>query len=208
MAATLTDLPDGLSGNLKKDGRSIPVTLYLKGRNIQFQFAESKENWQIYHMRLNDRNFDLFEMVDGKTLRFPDSKLTQPIAQTDVTYEDLALRFFYWPNPKFEAMENINGEACYKIRVDKPDNAAGRYAAVFIWVHQKFGAFMRIQGYDKKGGLTKEFLVQEVMPVTDKIWSLKKMQVSSHDPGTGRRTSITHLVFDSPRKPARLQGLR
>jgi hypothetical protein len=206
MAATLTNLDEGLSGNLKKDGKTVPVTLFLKGKNIQFQFAEVKNTWQIYHMRLNDNSFDLFEMVNGATLRFPDAKLVQPIAGTDVTYEDLALRFFYWPNPKLEAVENINGEDCYKIRVDKPAGTAGRYAAVYIWVHRKFGAFMRIAGYDKGGGLAKEFVVQEIMPVNNNVWTLKKMQVATHDPATGRRLSITNLVFDSPNK-ARPKGL-
>ncbi|MCX6875894.1 MAG: outer membrane lipoprotein-sorting protein [Verrucomicrobia bacterium] len=207
MAATLNKLDEGLRGTLKKDGKTIPVTLFLQGKDLQFQFEERKGTPQIYHLRLNDNSFDLFEMIAGKTVRFPDAKLVQPIAGTDVTYEDLALRFFYWPNPKLEAVENINGEPCYKLRLDKPPATVGRYAAVFIWVHQKFGAFMRIQGYDKNGGLAKEFLVQEVMPVTDKIWTLKKMQIATHDPATGRRLAITTMVFDSPRK-TKPQGLR
>jgi hypothetical protein len=207
MAATLTTLDAGLSGNLKKDGKTVPVTLFLKGKDIQFQFAEVKDTWQIYHMRLGDDSFDLFDIINGKTVRFPDAKLVQPIAGTDVTYEDLAMRFFYWPNPKLEAVENINGEPCYKIKVAKPAGAAGRYAAVYIWVHQKYGAFMRIAGYDKSGGLAKEFVVLEVMPVTDKIWSLKKMQVATFDPATNRRLSITNLVFDPIQKP-KLRGLR
>lgn len=206
LAASLTKLDAGLSGNLKKDGRNIPVTLFLKGKDIQFQFEEPKGP-QIYHLRLNDNSFDLFEIIDGKTVRFPDAKLVSPIAGTDVTYEDLALRFFYWPSPKFEGEQNINGEACYKIRVDKPKDSAGRYAAVYIWVHKKYGAFMRIQGYDKNGGLVKEFEVQNVMQVTDKIWTLEKMQVATHDPVSGRRLSITNLVFDKPKK-AKPQGLR
>jgi hypothetical protein len=207
MAASLNKLDEGLSGNLKKDGKAIPVTLFLRGKDIQFQYAEVKDVWQIYHLRLNDNSFDLFEIIKGKTVGFPGAKLIKPIAGTDVTYEDLALRFFYWPNPKLEAEENINGEACYKLRLDKPKNTEGRYAAVFVWVHKKFGAFMRIQGYDKTGGLAKEFQVQEVMPVTDKIWTLKKMQIATHDPTTGRRLSITNLVFDTPRK-TKPAGLR
>ncbi|KAB2642242.1 MAG: outer membrane lipoprotein-sorting protein [Verrucomicrobia bacterium] len=207
MAASLTQLDEGLSGNLKKDGKSVPVTLFLKGKDIQFQIEESQGAPQIFHLRLNDNSFDLFEMSDGKTLRFPDAKLVQAIAGTDVTYEDLALRFFYWPNPKFEAEETINGETCYKLRLDKPKDSSGRYAAVYIWVHKKYGAFMRIQGFDKSGGLVKEFQVQDVMQVSDKVWTLEKMQVATHDPTTGRRLSITNLLFEKP-KHATPRGLR
>ena len=200
MAASLTQLDEGLSGNLKKDGKSVPLTLFLKGKDIQFQIEESKGVPQIFHLRLNDNSFDLFEIAGGKTVRFPDAKLVQAIAGTDVTYEDLALRFFYWPNPKFEAEENINGETCYKLRLDKPKDSAGRYAAVYIWVHKKYGAFMRIQGFDKNSGLVKEFQVQDVMQVSDKVWTLEKMQVATHDPATGRRLSITNLLFEKPKR--------
>jgi len=207
MAASLTQLDEGLSGNLKKDGKAVPVTLFLKGKDIQFQIDENKTAPQIFHLRLNDNSFDLFEIIEGKTVRFPDAKLVQSIAGTDVTYEDLALRFFYWPNPKFEAEENVNGEACYKLRLDKPKDSAGRYSAVYIWVHKKYGAFMRIQGFDKNGGLVKEFLVQDVMQVSDKVWTLQKMQVATHDPANGRRKSITNLLFEKPKRAAP-KGLR
>ena len=51
MAATLTTLDEGLSGNLQRDGKSVPVTLFLKGKNIQFQFAEVKDTWRGFHMQ-------------------------------------------------------------------------------------------------------------------------------------------------------------
>jgi len=92
--------------------------------------------------------------------------------------------------------------------VDKPKAVAGRYAAVYVWVSKKHGAFIRVQGYEAGGGLVKEFQVIDVMPITDKIWGLKKMQVSTYDPAKNRRISITNLVFDSPRKAAKPAGLR
>ncbi len=207
MAATLTRLDDGLSGNLRHGRNKVPVTLFLKGKDIQFQFAENNGPWRVFHMRIGDANFNLFEMVDGKTLVFPPAKLVSPIAGTDLTYEDLALRFFYWPNPKLEGQEDVGGQPCYKIRVDKPRGSAGRYEVVYVWVHRKFGAFMRIRGHDKNGGLVKEFQVEDIMQVAKDVWTLRKMQVASHDPASGRRLSITDVTFDSPKKVAP-RGLR
>lgn len=201
MSATLTKLDDGLQGNLRKGGTKIPVTLFLKGKDIQFQYSEAKNQWRIFHMRIGDENFDLFEIIDGKTLKFPAEKLVSPIAGTDLTYEDLAMRFFYWPNPKLEGMEDVGGQSCYKIRVDKPKGVAGRYEVVYVWVHTKFGAFMKIRGHDKKGGLLKEFQVEDIMQISKDVWTLRKMQVATCDPATGRRTSITDVVFDTPNKP-------
>lgn len=207
MSATLTKLDEGLSGNLKKSGSTVPITLFLKGKDIQFQFSENKGPWRIFHMRIGEQNFNLFEIINGKTTEFPADKIVQPIAGTDLTYEDLALRFFYWPNPKLEGNEDVGGQPCYKVRIDKPKGSSGRYEVVYVWVHQKFGAFMRIRGHDKTGGLVKEFQVEDVMKVADNVWTLRKMQVATHDPASGRRVSITDVTFDTPKK-AGIKGVR
>ncbi len=200
IAATLTELDQGLTGNLRSGRKNVPIVLFLKKENIQFQFKEGGADWKIFHMRIDDENFDLFQITNGKTTQFPREQIVQPIAGTDLTYEDLALRFFYWPNPKLEGEEDVGGQACYKIRVDKPKSSAGRYAVVYVWVHKKFGAFMQIRGYDNNGGLLKEFKVEDVMKVTEKVWTLRKMQVATCDPKSGRRLSITDVTFDPPKK--------
>ena len=202
MSATLTKLDDGLSGKLNKGFSKVPVTLFLKGKDIQFQYSEVKNQWRIFHMRIGDEKFNLFEIIDGKTREFPADKLVAPIAGTDLTYEDLAMRFFYWPKPVLEGTEDVAGQQCYKIRVDKPKGVAGRYDVVYVWVHTKFGAFMRIRGHNKAGGLLKEFQVEDIMQVAKDVWTLRKMQVSTHDPATGRRSSITNVTFDTPNQNA------
>lgn len=202
ISATLTKLDEGLNGNLRKGGSNTPITLFLKGKDIQFQFTEKNQPLRIFHMRIGDENFDLFEIIDGKTIKFPAAKIVEPIAGTDLTYEDLALRFFYWPNPQLEGTEDVGGQPCYKLRVNKPKDSTGRYEVVYVWVHTKFGAFMRIRGHDKNGGLVKEFEVQEIMNVGDNVYTLRKMQVATCDPATGRRASITDVTFDRPNKVA------
>jgi hypothetical protein len=66
---------------------------------------------------------------------------------------------------------------------------------------------MKIRGHDEKGGLLKEFQVEDIMQVANNVWTLRKMQVSSHDPQSGRRTSITDVTFDSPNQ-VKPRGLR
>lgn len=203
ISATLTRLEDGLSGNLQKNGTSTPITLFLRGKDIQFQFTEKSGLLRIFHMRMNDNAFNLFELIDGKTIDFPAEKIIEPIAKTDLTYEDLAMRFFYWPNPQLEGNEEVGGQPCYKLRINKPHGAVGRYEVVYVWVHRKFGAFMRIRGHDQHGDLIKEFEVEDVMKVAENVWTLRKMQVATCDPQNGgRRISITDVTFDAPKKTA------
>lgn len=208
LSASLTHLEKGLSGTLRAKGKKIPLTLFLRGNDIQFQYAETDDIYRIFHLRLAEQACELFEIRDGKTLPFPPAQLVQPIAQTDLTYEDLALRFFYWPKPILEGNERVAGEDCYKIRIDKPKQDPGRYQVVYVWVSSKYGAFMRVRGHDAKGGLLKEFQVQDVMRVANNVWTLRKMQVSSHDPVTGRRQSISDLTFDSPNARSGVPALR
>ncbi|TAG11244.1 MAG: outer membrane lipoprotein-sorting protein [Verrucomicrobia bacterium] len=209
ISATLVQLDPAnpLSGKLSHDGKKTELALFLNGKNIQFQFRQGAAAWEIFHMRLADDQYDLFEMVGGKTRNFPANRLVEPIAATDLTYEDLALRFFYWPNPKLEGQEDVNGQPCYKLRINKPKGTAGKYETVYVWVHTKFGAFMKIRGHAKNGGLVKEFQVQDIMQVANNVWTLKKMQVATHDPANDRRLSITSVTFDAPKKSA-LKGLR
>lgn len=207
MSASLTKLDEGLSGKLRKSGKTTPITLFLKGKDIQFQFSEAKDQWRIFHMRMGDSAYNLFEIINGKTVNFPSNKIVEPVAGTDLTYEDLALRFFYWPGAKHEGFENVAGQSCHKIRLDKPRGTSGRYTTVYVWVHTKFGAFMRIRGHDNNGKLVKEFQVQDVMQVADNVWTLRKMTVSTCDPATERRISTTDVTFDTPNK-VKPRGMR
>ena len=80
------------------------------------------------------------------------------------------------------------------------------YDHVEVWVHVKYGAFMRIRGYDGDGTLIKEFQVEKVMQIDNKTWTLEKMQVSTHNPKNGRRLSVTELTFDNPKERLRPRG--
>jgi hypothetical protein len=208
MSAALVQVEGGLKGALRKGGRKVDLMLFLNGKDIQFQFSENKSPWQVFHMRIGDDKVGLWETLNNKPVDFPEKKLTDPINDTDLTYEDLALRFLYWPGAVLEGREDVTGQSCYKIRVDKPKGAAGKYDVVYVWVHEKFGAFMRIRGHDRNGGLLKEFQVEDVMPVGNDTWTLRKMQVATHDPATGRRVSITDVTFDTPNQRAAPRGLR
>lgn len=192
-----------LTGKLRKRGDRVPIALFLRGENIQFQFFKNKQ-WQKFHMRLKQNKFDLFEFVNGKSVRFPNAKLSQPIMGTDLTYEDLAFRFLYWPNAKIEGEETIKTQKCYKIRLVNPGRG-GSYGIVYIWVHKKYGALMQVSGYNRKGQLLKRFHVTNTMKV-GKVQTLEKMNVETYKLGTQKVIGITYMEFDKPK--AVKKGLR
>lgn len=185
-----------LHGQIRKQGKrgSTPVSLFLRGENIQFMTGAGAER---FHLRLGDDQQKLFAIINNKTVGFPREKLGQPIAGSDLTYEDLSLRFFYWPNPQLEGAERVDIHNCWKIRVNNPGRT-GRYGVVYVWIHQKFGAFMKIEGFDRKGRKLKEFSVEEIMKLPDKTHTVKKVKVASFS--GGRTSGISYLEFDKPKK--------
>jgi hypothetical protein len=193
LSATLQQMD--LAGSVEKDGGpKFGMNLFVRENNMQFQLGDKER----FHIRMGDEKAELLNVIDdkGTTRAFPVSKLSQPIAGTDVSYEDLTLRFLYWKGAKLEGEEKVNGEQCYKIRLNNSDGN-GAYGVVYVWVHKKYGAFWQIRAHDKKGTPLKEFQVNAVMKLPDdKGYTIKEMRVNALD--GGRVKSITYLRFEKP----------
>ena len=193
LSATLQQMD--LDGNIRKDGqKDTPVQLFVRENNMQFRLG----NGERFHIRMGDEAAELLSLDDqGKTGRFPASRLVQPIGGTDVTYEDLTLRFLYWKGAKLEGEEKIDGEACYRVRLNNPGKE-GAFGAVYVWVHKKYGAFWRIKAYGRNGKPIKQFQVSAVMQLPDgKGYTIKTMRISSLNEDE-RVRSITDLEFKKP----------
>jgi hypothetical protein len=203
LSATLQQME--LKGAVRKDNQATAVHLFVKDNNMQFHIGNEKP----FHIRMGDEKADLLEILDAKgtTRPFPASRLSDSVAGTDVSYEDLTLRFLYWPNAKFEGEEKANGELCYKIRLDNPGKD-GAYGVVYVWVHKKYGAFWQIRAHDKskEGVPLKEFQVKKVMQLPGgKGYTIQQMRVNKLAPDS-RVQSITYLEFEEAPAAAAPKG--
>jgi hypothetical protein len=193
-----------LIGAIRKDNRRVPVKLFLKGENIQFQI----DGAGIFHLRLQEDRAQLFDVEpNGKTTLFPAAKLSERIAASDLTYEDLSMRFFYWPNALFERIEKVGGQDCFRLLVVNPGKE-GSYASVNVWVHTKAGAFMKVTGYDRAGRPVKTFEVKDLQAAGGGEYTLKSMSVETIDPASLRVLGRSYLDFDNPKGRAAPRGLR
>jgi len=187
-----------LTGHIRKGGTKFPVGLYLRGENVQFSYNQPRTKQAIrFHMRLEDDHYDLFEIVGGKTQRFPEAKLGEAIEGTDLSYEDLAMRFLYWPNGIVEGDDTIKGQKCWQLRLVNP-GGKGRYAQVRVWVHKKSRALMQVVGYNSKGRPLKRFQVTDIMKV-GKVYTLRRMRVDRIEPVANKVVGLTYLEFDRPK---------
>lgn len=186
-----------LHGQMKKNGAQTPISLFLRGENIQFLYKTRTGN-QRFHMRLKKDQFDLLDIVNGKTTNFSRQKIAQRINGTDLSYEDLSMRFLYWDDSKVVGEEKISGQKCYKVRLVNPGKT-GDYRIVYVWVNQKYGSLMRVIGYNAAGKPLKKFQVTDVMKV-GKEYTLKTMRVETINPRSNKSTGVTYLEFDKPQK--------
>ncbi len=188
-----------LTGVIRKGSKKTPLTLFLRGKDIQFALNGGAER---FHLRLNDDTQQLRELVGGSSRPFPDSKIGAPISKTDVSYEDLALKFLYWKNPRIVGEEKISGQLCWRLHVVNPEKT-GRYREVSVWVTKKQRALMRVVGYGPRPTSVplKQFEITDVMKVNG-VFTVETMKVSSF--GADRRVSgITYLEFEKPKRKAR-----
>ena len=188
-----------LTGAIRKGGAETPLTLFLRGKDIQFALNGGAER---FHLRLNEDSQQLRELIGGASRPFPAGKIAAPIAGTDVSYEDLALKFLYWPNPRIIQEEKIEGQRCWRLHVVNPEKT-GRYREVSVWVTQKQRALMRVVGYGPRPetAAIKQFEITKVMKVKG-VYTVKTMKVSSFSKDR-RVKGITYLEFQKPTRKGR-----
>ena len=177
-----------LEGQLREDEKVIPFHLTQTGPVIRYSFTDPDE---VLELRLGEDGSRLDVVTDTGAEKFSPEKLGEKIRGTVVTYEDLALKFLYWPNARVLGDETVRTRSCWKLQV----TAAGRdsqYWYVLLWVDKASGALMRMEGYDWNGKLAKRFEVISAQKI-DNRWFLKQMRVEEMQPGSTKIRARTYL---------------
>lgn len=186
-----------LSARLRKDRKFEPLGISMREGAIFFKFRDPDE---IIELKMTDKKSVLNKQTRKGSSAIPSKEYGKNIRGTDVTYEDLSMRFLYWPKPVLLDEERIKFKKCWKLRVVNPDKT-GPYQSVLIWVHQASGALIQMKGYGWKPSEhpIKMFRVTQGQKV-DGAWILKQMQVESINPNTGRSMGDTYLEVRKPEK--------
>jgi len=177
-----------LEGQLRENEIIVPFRLTQTGPLIRYSFADPE---RVLQLRLGENGSRLDLVTDSGTETFAASKLDQKIRGTGVTYEDLALKFLYWPNAHVLGDETVRTRSCWKLQLHAPSRDS-QYSNVFLWIDKASGALMRMEGYDWNGQLAKRFEVVSAQKI-DNRWFLKQMRVEELQPGTNKVRSRTYL---------------
>ena len=189
-AARLNPMGEGvtLDAQLRASSVKVPFTIEVGDGAVRYGFTNPQQD---ILLRLGDNEAILEERRDGTKTPVPISKLDDSVRGGLITYEDLALRFLYWKNPRLLDSETVRSRDAWKIEIPAP-RGASQYGVVRVWIDKQSAALLRIEGYDLKGHLAKRFEVISAQKI-DGQWMLKQMRVERIDPETRKTTGITYL---------------
>jgi hypothetical protein len=177
-----------LQGQLRENEKIFPFHLTQNGPIIRYAFSNPDETLQL---RLGENDSRLEQVTRGGVEKITPAQFDQKIRGTGVTYEDLALKFLYWPDGRVTGEDTIRTRNCWKLELRAPSRRS-QYSNVFLWVDKEGGALMRMEGYDWTGKLAKRFEVVSAQKI-DGAWFLKQMRIEEIQPDTGKVQARSYL---------------
>ena len=164
-----------------------PFNLLMRGGVITYQFANPPE---ALVLRLGEKGSRLERVTgSGKTQTIVGAKLDAPVRGTDISYEDLALKFLYWRNAKVAGQENLMTRTCWVVQAQPTSKDESQYDMVRLWV-DKSGGLLKAECY-AHGTLAKRFQVRNVQHAKGGGYVLKTLRVER--PG---KDAPTYLEID------------
>lgn len=180
-----------LQGQLRENDKIIPFHLTQTGPLIRYSFSNPDETLQL---RLGDNDSRLEEVTRGGTEKISAAQFDHKVRGTGISYEDLALKFLYWPDARVTGENSIRTRNCWKLELKAPSRQS-QYGTVWLWVDKNGGALMRVEGYDLKGQLAKRFEVISAQKIEGR-WFLKQMRIEEFVPGTSKVQTRTYLEIN------------
>ena len=182
---------DSLDGQLRNDsdGKVFPFRLTADGPQVRYQFMGKPPT--LVQVRYNADDSQLEESTGGATEKLTPANFDTRILGTDLSYEDLALRFIYWSHATILGDDDIRTRAAWKLRLNAPSHHS-QYSSVNLWVDKESGAFLQAEAYDWQGKVIKRFEVISPQKLDGK-WYLKEMRIETLNPADGETRSRTYL---------------
>src|SRR5436853_5481070 len=117
-----------LRGQLRQEAKVVPFHLVQNGPLIRYIFNNPDETLQL-RVGTNDSRLDEIKRSGSEKI----TRLNEPVRGTAITYEDLALKFLYWPNARVIGADFIRTRSCWKVQLGAPPGDS-QYGSILIWV--------------------------------------------------------------------------
>src|SRR5438105_8495757 len=173
-------------GQLRQEAKVVPFHLVQDGPVVRYIFNNPDETLQL-RIGANDSRLDEIKRSGSEKI----TQLNEPVRGTAITYEDLALKFLYWPNARVVGADFIRTRHHWIMQLQAPASDS-QYGSILLWVDKDSRALMRMEGYESAVKMIKRFEVVSAQKIENR-WYLKQMRVERIDPQSGRVTARTYL---------------
>jgi hypothetical protein len=189
-----------LDGQLQHGGTAIPFRLTMDGNEIAYEFSNPDEALVLH---LDGKGSRLEQITKNGTERVvSEAQYDHAIRGTEITYEDLAMRFLYWPVAKITGEEIMLTRNCWKLRVEPGAVKNSQYGFVMLWIEKQSGGLAQIETYDRTGKLVKRFKATDVQRAEGGGYILKRMRIQRMQDGKPADPTPTYLEITKPGEPA------
>ena len=128
--------------------------------------------------------------------------LTDAVLDSDLTVEDLAEEFPWWPNPVFAGQDKVSGGDCRLVESRPPAGVPSSYALIRSCVSESKLLIVRVEKINASGRVVKRFTVTRtarslndvVTPRTLEIQNLERGSTTTVDISRGDRDIIVGAV--------------
>src|SRR2546421_9186901 len=176
-----------LQGELREGPTVVPFRLTQTGPIIRYTFSNPDQALQL---RLGENDSRLEEVTSEGVEKIAPAQFDRKVRGTSVTYEDLSLRFLYWPG-RVTGENEIRTVNCWKLEMKAPSRQS-QYSNVWLLVGKENGALMKMEAYDWNAKLSKYFEVVSCQKIEGR-WFLKEMRIEEMDSSNGKVKTRTYL---------------
>jgi hypothetical protein len=188
-----------LNGRLRTGAKSIPFKLSVAANTVRWDFTDPP---QTLLLRLGEKEARLEESGKGGTTKVTAARFDDKVRDSDISYEDLSMRFLYWTNAKVEGEQTMLLQKCWIVRVEPPAKSDSQYSAVKLWIAKNNGALLQAEAMGADGRLARRFKVISGHSLGDGLWILKQMRIEAPTTIGGRTQdrTPTYLEIDAPER--------
>lgn len=186
-----------LRGELRSAGKTVPFRLSMTAGVVRYEFTAPPLTLQL---RLGERDSRFEEVTRSGTEKVTPARFDTRIGGTDLSYEDLSLRFLYWPKATVEGEQTMVLQKCWIVRVDPASKNDSQYGSVKLWIAKNSGALMQAEAYNDAGKFVRRFKVISGQKTDEGLWILKEMRIEWVDRGQSADRTPTYLNIDGVEK--------
>jgi len=185
---------EALTGKLRSGWKSIPFRLTMAENIVKWDFSDPPQTIQL---RLGEKSSQLEESGKNGSQKVSPARFDEKVRDSDISYEDLAMRFLYWPNAVMEDRQVLLMNKCWVIKVEAPSKNESQYSMVRLWVAENGDALLQAEAYGKDGKLARRFKVISGQSLGGGAWILKQMRIEQMTPGKGTDKTPSYLEIDA-----------